>query len=124
MGVSAKMAAYLAKKVKDKPKGVSKAEQQSINDEQVMSRMSKKELQEIIDRGEKFAEEKGKTNQDKGRKGIGGYSKADSASEELKRRYFNKKNKDTGDKRQVGEYSKGGVAKKAPAKKPAPKKKK
>lgn len=122
-GVTKKMAEWLAKQVEKRPPGISKARAQSeVLDEQTMARMSEKELLDIMDKGAEWAEKHGKTNTDKGRKGIGAYSRADSASEELSRRYKNR-GKEKEDKRQVGEYAKGGAVKKALAKKPTAAKK-
>lgn len=88
----AKMAAWAAKQIENRPTGVSKAAAQAEMDSLIMSRMSKKELDAIREKGETFAEKKSKTPSDAGRKGIGTHSKTVSAELELSRRN-NKLNK-------------------------------
>ena len=86
------MAAWAKKQIENRPAGVSKAAAQAEMDSLIMSRMSKKKLEAEIKRGQAFAEKKGKTPEDAGRKGVGTHSKAESAVMELSRRN-NKLNK-------------------------------
>ena len=90
--VTDKMASWAKKQIENRPPGVSKAAAQAEMDSLIMSRMSKKELDAIREKGEAFAEKKGKTPSDAGRKGIGTHSKTVSAELELSRRN-NKLNK-------------------------------
>lgn len=90
--LSAKMAAWVAKQIENRPPGVSKAAAKAEMDSLIMARMPKKELEAIREKGESFAEKKGKTSADAGRKGIGTHSKTVSAELELSRRR-NKLNK-------------------------------
>lgn len=90
--VTDKMAAWAKKQIENRPAGVSKAAAQAEMDSLIMSRMSKKELEAAIKRGQAFSEKKGKTPADAGRKGVGTHSKAESAVMELSRRN-NKLNK-------------------------------
>jgi len=90
--VTDKMAAWAKKQIDNRPPGVSKAAAQAEMDSLIMGRMSKKELNAIREKGEAFAEKKGKTSADAGRKGIGTHSKTVSAELELSRRN-NKLNK-------------------------------
>ena len=84
--VTEKMAAWAKKQIDNRPPGVSKAAAQAEMDSLIMSRMSKKELEAAIKKGQAFAEKKGKTPSDAGRKGVGTHSKAESALMELSRR--------------------------------------
>lgn len=90
--VTDKMAAWAKKQIENRPPGVSKAAAQAEMDSLIMSRMSKRDLLNLREKGEEWAAKKGKTSADSGRKGIGTHSKTVSAELELSRRN-NKLNK-------------------------------
>ena len=90
--VTDKMAAWAKKQIENRPPGVSKAAAQAEMDSLIMSRMSKRDLLKLREKGEEWAAKKGKTSADSGRKGIGTHSKTVSAELELSRRN-NKLNK-------------------------------
>ena len=90
--VTDKMAAWAKKQIDNRPPGVSKAAAQAEMDSLIMSRMSKRDLLKLREKGEEWAAKKGKTSADSGRKGIGTHSKTVSAELELSRRN-NKLNK-------------------------------